>query len=110
MQLPMATTRSTKSTKPRVAKSDGRRGSKPPAKTPEKPLSLAEIGREAAKKAQREALLATLERLDWNLSATAEELGLSNTSNVIRSIRALDLDTEYEAARDAGRIPKGPRG
>jgi len=73
-------------------------------------MTLAEIGRKAAHAAQRKALLAELKRQQWNLTATARSLGLANTSNVIRSIRSLELNEEYEAARAAGKIPKGPRG
>lgn len=79
-------------------------------KKPEGRKTLAEIGKEAAREAQREALLKELRAQDWNLTATAEALGLSNSSNVIRAIRVLDLETEYEKARDGGKIPKGPRG
>lgn len=87
-----------------------RKGSKKPVKkaVPEKP-TLAEIGREASHEAQRKALLAELKANDWNLTATSQELGLSNGSNVIRSIRTLGLEDEYEAAKAAGKIPKGPR-
>jgi transcriptional regulator of acetoin/glycerol metabolism len=43
-----------------------------PARATEAPSrSLAEIGRDAARKAQREALLATLEACGWNLSEAA---------------------------------------
>lgn len=78
---------------------------------PKKPraVSLAKIGREAAHKAQREALLAALEAHDWHLSAVAKATGLHNASNVIRSIRTLGLTEEYEAAKADGKIPKGPR-
>lgn len=85
--------------------------SKTPAqgKAAEEPTTLAEIGRLAAKEAQRKALLAVLKRLDWNLTATAEALGLSNPSNVIRAVRALGLEEEYDEAKTSGLIPKGPR-
>lgn len=71
--------------------------------------TLAEIGKAAAREAQRAALLKELRTQNWNLSATAESLGLSNASNVIRAINSLDLADEYEAAKDAGKIPRGPR-
>lgn len=73
------------------------------------PRSLAAIGRDAAERAQREALLEALRRLDWNLSAVAEDLELSHPSNVIRAIRRLGLGDLYEKARAAGKIPMGPR-
>jgi len=81
---------------------------KTPTKKPEKaaPASkptLAEIGREA----QRVALLAELKAQGWNLTATARELGLNNASNVIRSIKSLGLDDEYEAARERGDVAPG---
>lgn len=83
-------------------------GRKAPAKAPTKPTeapasTLAEIGREA----QRKALLAELERQDWNLTATARALGLVNASNVKRSLLTLGLENEYEAAKDAGKINPG---
>jgi transcriptional regulator with GAF, ATPase, and Fis domain len=78
----------------------------PTARKPKKP-TLTDIGREAARKAQRDALLAELRAQEWNLTATAKELGLNNGSNVIRSIRALGLDDEYERARQRGDIAPG---
>lgn len=65
--------------------------------------TLAEIGREA----QRVALLATLKDQEWNLTATARVLGLTGASNVIRSLKNLGLESEYEAARDRGDIRAG---
>ncbi len=71
--------------------------------------SLAEIGRRAARAAQREALLASLERHGWNLTAASEELRVGSPANVIRSIRTLGLGAEYEAARLARRVSPGNR-
>jgi transcriptional regulator with GAF, ATPase, and Fis domain len=78
-----------------------KKSTRAPAKAPEpeaKP-TLAEVGREAAQTAQRKVLLAELKRQDWNLTATARELGLSSASNVLRAIKQLGLDEEYKAAR-----------
>lgn len=61
--------------------------------------TFAEIGRAAAHEAQRRALLKELKRQDWNLTATARELGISSASNVIRAIKLLGLDEEYKEAR-----------
>lgn len=70
--------------------------------------SLAEIGRAAAKAAQREALLETLEACGWCLSEAAKALGLGvGTGNVIRSIKTLGLTEDYEAARHGGLIVRG---
>lgn len=72
----------------------------PPADTTETPpLTFAEIGRLARQKAQRDALLAQLEQLDWNLTATAKALGMAHASSVSRAIEELGLETLYEAAK-----------
>ena len=72
---------------------------KPAAKKPAPRPTLAEIGREAAKTAQRKALFAELVRQKWNLAATAVALGVGGSANVIRAIHSLGLDEEYKAAR-----------
>lgn len=70
--------------------------------------SLAEIGRDAARKAQREALLATLEACGWRLTEAGAAIGLNGgAGNVLRSIRSLGLSAEYEAAKAAGKIRHG---
>lgn len=76
-------------------------------KTPEK-LSLAEIGRRAAKDAQRKALLDALVANDWNLTRTAEALLVHGTGNLIRMLKDLAPD-EYEAAKADGRISPANR-
>jgi transcriptional regulator of acetoin/glycerol metabolism len=78
------------------------------SKKPAKP-TFAEIGREAAKKAQRDALLAELKAEEWNLSAVAVSLKMGTASTVIRAIRALDLSDDYEKARTRGDVRPGPR-
>lgn len=65
--------------------------------------TLAEIGREA----QRVALLAELKAQDWNLTATARELGLTGPSNVIRALKSLGLEDVYEDAKKRGDIAPG---
>lgn len=70
--------------------------------------SLAEIGRDAARKAQREALLATLEACGWRLTEAGAAIGLNGgAGNVLRSIRSLGLSAEYEEAKAAGKIRHG---
>lgn len=71
--------------------------------------SLAEIGRRAARAAQRRALLAALKRHRWNLTVVAEALRLGSPANAIRSIRSLGLDAEYGAAKAAGKVSPGNR-
>jgi transcriptional regulator with GAF, ATPase, and Fis domain len=66
---------------------------------------LVEIGDEA----MRKALLAELRRTDWNLSSTAEALGMTTGGNVLRAIRRLGLVDEYEAAKADGKIRPGGR-
>jgi transcriptional regulator with GAF, ATPase, and Fis domain len=65
----------------------------------EEALSFAEIGRRAAKEAQRAALLEALKQEDWNLTAVAKRLSMGAASNVIRAIRDLDLREVYDNAR-----------
>lgn len=72
--------------------------------------SFAEVGRAAAKAAQRETLLEALKANGWNLTATAEALGMGSLpSSVIRSIKTLGLEEEYEKARASGKISPGNR-
>ena len=94
-----------------VTKKATPRGASTPATPPatDEPRSLVQIERDAARAAGREALLAELERQDWNLTATAKALGLSHPSNLIRAIHRLGLSEQYETAKAGGRIPKGPR-
>lgn len=68
------------------------------APTTEQP-SLAEIGRTAAKAAQRKALLAALRRHGWNLAAAGADMQVGGSANVIRAIHTLGLTAEYDAAR-----------
>lgn len=75
----------------------------------EEPPTLAEIGRTAAEAAQREALLSTLNEAEWNLSEAARRLGMHTAGNVIRYIKRLDLEAEYNAAHKAGLIRPGGR-
>lgn len=63
----------------------------------------------AALAAGRALLLATLKAEGWNLTATAETLGLAGVSQVLRAIRDHGLDEEHEAARIRGDIRPGPR-
>ncbi len=80
-----------------------------PAPSTEPARSLAEVGRLAAEAAQRKTLLASLRRHDWNMSATARELSMTNTANVLRAIKRLELSDDYERAKAAGKIAPGGR-
>jgi hypothetical protein len=93
----MVTTKATKATPAKAAKRKA---------APERQQSrLAEIG-EAA---MRKALLASLNKHDWQLSQVAVDMRLSGSANVIRSIRQLNLTDAYEAARARGAVKPGPR-
>lgn len=85
--------------------------SKKPAKKPEgrKKSKLTQAGEEGARAAKRALLKKTLEALDWNLSATAEELEMGDASAVIRAIRDCGLEEAYEAAKERGDIARGKR-
>lgn len=74
---------------------------------PKSKLTLA--GEAGALAAKRELLLKTLVACGWNLSRTAEELEMPGASQVIRAIRDVGLDAEYEAARKRGDISHGTR-
>ena len=74
-------------------------------KTPEK-LSFAEIGRRAAKDAQRKALLDALAANGWNLTATAKDLEMGAGAHVIRALKELAPD-EHEAAKARGDVRAG---
>ena len=79
-----------------------------PARATEAPSrSLAELGRDASRKAQREALLATLEACGWNLSEAARRLRMGAAAAVIRSLRKLGLNREYADARARGDVRHG---
>ncbi len=69
--------------------------------------SLAEIGRDASRAAQRAALLEALEACQWRLSDAAKTLRVDGTPNVLRAIKSLGLVAEYEEAKRAGLIVRG---
>lgn len=79
-----------------------------PAKKPAKPTrrkkSKLTLAGEAA---QRGVLLAELKAQGWNLTHVAEALEMGNASTVLRSIKLLGLDEEYEAAKAAGKVRAG---
>ena len=82
-----------------------------PTRADGRPKSLLSIeGERASMEARRTMLLRSLKENDWNLSKTAEALLLANASTVIRAIRDLGLESEYETARATGKIKPGPRG
>ena len=71
--------------------------------------SFAEIGRAAARDAQRAALLGALEGSGWRLSVVGRQLRIGLTANVIRAIHSVGLDAEYAAAQAAGLLTHDPR-
>lgn len=105
---------------PKKTSSTKTRATKPARSTPLPPIeptradgraksALAMERERAALEAGRALLLRTLREQDWNLSATARALGLPGASHVIRAIRDHALETEYEAARDEGKISHATR-
>ena len=60
---------------------------------------------DTAREAQRARLRAVLAECGWNMSEAARRLG-SNSSNVLRSVRAL-LPDDYAAAKADGRVRIG---
>lgn len=77
------------------------------AKKPAKKRTFAEIGRAAARAAQREALLAALEKHGWSLTRAGEALGMLQPA-VVRALKDLAPE-EYEKAKTDGRIVPGIR-
>lgn len=74
-----------------------------------RPKTFAEIGLEAKHREQRRVLLRALKRNRWNFTATSAELGMGSHANVLRAIRTLRLDAEYESAKAEGLIGPGSR-
>lgn len=73
------------------------------------PSLLAETGEQAARVAQRALVLATLRATGWSATRAAEALGV-RAPDVLRAVKVLGLEEEYQQARDAGLVPKtGPR-
>lgn len=70
--------------------------------------TFAEVGRVAARDAQRALLLETCERLGWHLGAVAEALAMGAASHVVRALKNLAPD-EYEAARESGKVSQANR-
>ncbi|MDB4930079.1 MAG: hypothetical protein JWM10_2563 [Myxococcaceae bacterium] len=100
----MATTR--KPTKP-ATKPSGRPSTRRKA-TAAPPKTFAEVGREAAREAQRKVLLESWKAHDWNMTATAEALGMGDGTAVIRALKALAPE-EYDAAKKDGRVSPANR-
>jgi len=96
---PMPPKKTTTSTRPR-------KPAAPPTSSADAGPSFAEIGREAAREAQRKALLRALKAHEWNLARTAEALAMGSGSAVIRALKLLAPE-EYDAAREDGRIRAG---
>ena len=78
-------------------------------KKPARERSLyAQTGDDARRDAQRKLLLKTLREFDWNLTATAEALGMAGSPAVIKALRDVAPD-EYEMAREDRRVSQGNR-
>ncbi len=90
----------------RMVTKKGAKLSRKPKTTPAS--TFAEIGRHAAREAQRRAILAAATAHGWNLSAVAAALQMGDASAVIRALKALAPD-EYEAAKAAGKVAPGRR-
>ena len=100
---PRTSNRASSRTKPSAPQPD-------PTRADGRVKSKLTLAREAAALAAgRALLLATLKAEGWNLTATAEVLGMGNASAVLRAIREHGLETEHEAARVRGDIRPGPR-
>ena len=79
-----------------------------PARADGRQKSALTLAREAAAlEAGRAVLLKALRANDWHLSATAEALAMTGAGQVIRAIHDHGLDSEYEAAKAAGKIMQG---
>lgn len=92
----------TAKTKPRPPTSTAR------PKRKRAPSAYAKAGDDARRAAQRELLLSTLKAHDWNLRASAVDLGLTGTPGVVRALLDVAAD-EYAAAKADGRIRPGVR-
>lgn len=86
------------------------RPKKPDVRQPEgrKRSKFTEVGDEAKAVAQRALLLETLDANGWNLTATAEDLGMGAATAVSRALREL-APKEYEKAKRDGRVSQGNR-
>lgn len=62
----------------------------------------------ASEDAARGLLLKTLKENDWRVNDTARSLDMAPPT-VLRSIKALGLSEEYEAARVRGNVKPGPK-
>lgn len=71
--------------------------------------TLAKVGESARVAAQRQLLLSTLDANRWNLTATAEALGLTDSSAVLRAALTLGLKKELAAARKRGLVSRQNR-
>lgn len=91
MLTDMATTRTTKKA-PRAVKAATRERS-----------AFAQAGEDARREAQRKLLLKTLREQGWNLTRTAEALGMGAMQAVTRALKDLAPE-EYAAAKADGRI------
>lgn len=75
---------------------------------PKKKPTFTEVGNEAKAKAQRAYLLEELDAQNWNLTKTAEALGMGGRAAVIRALNDLAPE-EYERAKNDGRVRPGVR-
>ena len=69
----------------------------------------AEEGERGRREAQRKLLFKTLKEHAWNMTATAEALGMAGSPAVIKAIKDVGLSEEYEAAKERGDISPANR-
>lgn len=81
-----------------------KKSTKAPTKAATRDRSLfAQAGEDARREAQRKLLLKTLRESGWNLTRTAEALGMGAMQAVTRALKDLAPE-EYAAAKADGRI------
>lgn len=64
---------------------------------------------QAGEETMRALLLKTLKANGWSVTATSDALEMGGSANVLRAIRTLGLDEEYDAARERGDVRPGPK-
>lgn len=80
-----------------------KKSTRAPAKAARERSAFAQAGEEARREAQRKLLLRTLAAQGWNLTRTAEALGMGAMQAVTRALKDLAPE-EYAAAKADGRI------
>lgn len=80
-----------------------KKSTRAPAKAARERSAFAQAGEEARREAQRKLLLRTLRETGWNITRTAEALGMGAAPAVTRALKDLAPE-EYAAAKADGRI------